>query len=70
MRPVENLHSVSPLHSLRDALRLMITQDINQLPVLQDGRLVGVLDREAVIRSLQIRQSLGLDQACIPSHAA
>jgi CBS domain-containing protein len=48
--------------SLRDVLPLMSGQDVNQLPVVQDGRLVGVLSRDAIIRALQVRQSLGLDR--------
>ncbi len=62
MIPVERLHVVSPGQKLKDVLSLMTTQDVNQLPVVQDGRLVGVLSRDAIIRSLQIRRSLGMHQ--------
>jgi CBS domain-containing protein len=34
----------------------MVLQNVNQLPVVQDGRLVGVLSREETMRSLQIRE--------------
>ncbi|MBV9615914.1 MAG: site-2 protease family protein [Ktedonobacteraceae bacterium] len=59
MVPLEKLHVVSPQQELRDVLPLMSSQDVNQLPVTQDGRLVGVLSRDAIIRSLQVRRSLG-----------
>ena len=47
----ERLHTVSPTQSLSSALPLMNGQDVNQLPVVQDGRLVGVLSRDAGILS-------------------
>ncbi len=60
MISVDKLHVVAPQQNLRDALPLMSGQDVNQLPVVQDGRLVGVLSRDAIIRTLQVRQELGL----------
>jgi CBS domain-containing protein len=61
MTPVERLHVVSPQQKIREVVPLMVAQNVNQLAVVQDGRLVGVLSREDVMRSLEIRQSLGLD---------
>ncbi len=60
MVSIDKLHVVTPQQSLRDVLPLMSGQDINQLPVVEDGRLVGVLSRDAIIRALQVRQGLGL----------
>jgi len=62
MTPLERLHVVSPQHHLKEVVPLMVTQDVNQLAVVQEGRLVGVLSREEIMRSLQIRQDLGLDK--------
>lgn len=62
MVPAERLHTVTPQQNLKDALPLMNGQDVNQLPVVQDGKLVGVLTRDAIIRSLEIRRSLGVDR--------
>ncbi|HLG78008.1 MAG TPA: site-2 protease family protein [Ktedonobacteraceae bacterium] len=62
MVPVERLHVATPQQSLKDVLSLMTGKDVNQLPVVEDGRLVGVLTREAIIRTLEIRRSLGLNQ--------
>ncbi len=61
MTPVERLHAVSPQQSLNEVLPLMVARDVNQLPVVQDGRLVGVLSREDIVRFLEIRRGLGLD---------
>jgi CBS domain-containing protein len=61
MIPVERLHVVSPRQSLNEALPLMVARDVNQLPVVEDGRLVGGLSREDVMRFLEIRRGLVLD---------
>jgi Zn-dependent protease len=61
MTPIERLQVTSPQQSLKEVLPTMISQDINQLPVVQDGRLVGILNRDAIIRSLEVRRRLGLE---------
>jgi len=61
MIPRDRLHIVSPQQSLNDVLPLMAGRDVNQLPVVQDERLVGVLSRDAIVRYLEIRRSLGLE---------
>jgi hypothetical protein len=61
MIPRNRLHIVSPQQSLNDVLSLMAGRDVNQLPVVQDEQLVGVLSRDAVVRYLEIRRSLGLE---------
>jgi CBS domain-containing protein len=38
-----------------------VTQDVNQLPVVQDDQLVGVLSRDDIVRFLEIRRGLGLE---------
>lgn len=62
MVPAERLHTVTPQQSLSEVLPLMTGRDVNQLPVVQDGKLAGVLTRDAIIRSVEIRRSLGLDK--------
>ena len=61
MIPLDRLHVVSPQQSLNDVLPLMVSRDVNQLPVMQDGRVVGVLSRDAIMRYLEIKRSLGLE---------
>jgi Zn-dependent protease len=58
--PVSRLHSVTPQQRLNDVLPLLAGKDINQVPVVQDGRLVGILSREDVIHYLEVRRSLGM----------
>src|SRR6266700_863460 len=56
------LHTITPQQSLKEVLPLMIGENVNQLPVVQDGKLVGVLTRDAILRSLEVRRTLGLNQ--------
>jgi Zn-dependent protease/predicted transcriptional regulator len=61
MTPLERLHTVAPQQSLNEVLPLMVGQDVNQVPVVEDGRLLGVLSREDIVRFLEIRRGLGLE---------
>jgi Zn-dependent protease/CBS domain-containing protein len=63
MVPLERLHTIRPQQTLNDVLPLMTGRDVNQLPVVDDaGRLVGILSRDAILRYVEIRRGLGLDQ--------
>jgi len=44
--------TVSPETSLGDALHLMVERGLERLPVVEDGRLLGILPREPVVRRL------------------
>jgi Zn-dependent protease/predicted transcriptional regulator len=59
MIPLERLHVVAPDQNLNEVLPLMVDGDVNQLPVLQDGHVVGVMSREALMRYLEVKRSLG-----------
>lgn len=61
--PVDRLHAVSPNQDLNDVLSIMANQDVNQLPVVQNGRVVGILSRDSIIRYIEVRRSLGLHAA-------
>lgn len=63
MIPLERLHTVTPDQQLNDVLPLMTGRDVNQLPVVQDGRLVGILSRDAIMRFLEVRRDQHLDRA-------
>jgi CBS domain-containing protein len=63
MTPADRLPVLSPEQGLKGALRLLADSNTDQLPVLQNGHLVGVLSREELMRSLQVRQNLGLNRA-------
>jgi CBS domain-containing protein len=44
--------TVGPETPLGDALHLMVEQGLERLPVVEDGRLLGILPREPVVRRL------------------
>jgi CBS domain-containing protein len=55
MVPAAQVHTITPQTGLLDAMRLMQEHDIHQLPVLDDGRLVGMVTRGDVLRQLEVR---------------
>ena len=68
MIPVERLHVVFPQQSLNDVFPLMAGRDVNQLPVVDNGALVGILSRDAIVHYLEVRQSLGVENAQSDAH--
>ncbi len=67
MRPLEELHIITPDTQVVDALNLMAANDVNQLPVVADGALQGILSRSHLMQLLQTRTELRLDAAHYPS---
>ena len=58
MRGLQQVYVATSKQPLQEVFQMMDAQSINQVPVVEDGRLVGLLSREAIIRYLQVRQSL------------
>ncbi|MFC1907537.1 CBS domain-containing protein [Chloroflexota bacterium] len=54
------LYIVAPEDDLSSAMKLIAQHDINQVPVLRQGRLAGLLKRADIIRHLQLSQELGM----------
>lgn len=57
MKPVRDImkkkiYSVSPDISLEEASGMMVKYDVNRLPVIENGKLVGILVRSDIIRGL------------------
>ncbi|HTR35770.1 MAG TPA: site-2 protease family protein [Bryobacteraceae bacterium] len=59
MLPLERLKHVGPDGELWNALQLMDRDGVNQLPVITDSRVVGMLSREDVVTFLRTLQELG-----------
>jgi Zn-dependent protease len=68
MIPLARLHVVTPQQSLSDVLPLMAGRDVNQLPVLENGALVGVVSRDAIVQYLEVQRSLGAEDAQSDAH--
>ena len=58
----DGLRTVRPGTSLTDALRVLSDGDYDQLPVTEDGTLLGMLSRADVIRQLQLREALEVER--------
>jgi CBS domain-containing protein len=58
MRPLEELHVITPDTQVLDALKLMASNDINQLPVVANGALQGIVSRSHLMQLLQARSDL------------
>jgi Zn-dependent protease len=59
MLPLQKLKRLSPDGELWAALQQMDRDGVNQLPVISDGQVVGMLSREDVITFLRTLQELG-----------
>jgi Zn-dependent protease/CBS domain-containing protein len=54
MTPIDRVTVATPQEDASDALSDLTSHDVNQVPVIQDGRLVGMLQRRDVLRWLQL----------------
>ncbi|MEX2236975.1 MAG: site-2 protease family protein [Dehalococcoidia bacterium] len=58
MTPRERLHVVQPDTPIAEALQLMATHDIHQIPVIATYDLLGFVTRSSIVRYIQFRSSL------------
>lgn len=58
MRPLEDLKAVNPATSAWAAMELMASSDVNQLPVMSNSHLDGVVSRGHILQVLQSRAAL------------
>ena len=56
----EPIHAVKPEDDLNGAMKIIAQYDLNQIPVLNQGKLVGVLTRADVINYLHLSQELNI----------
>jgi CBS domain-containing protein len=55
MRPMSAIHSLSPEAPAMQALEMMGREDVNQLPVMVDGRLEGIVSRGHLLQVIHSR---------------
>jgi Zn-dependent protease/predicted transcriptional regulator len=58
MLPLQRLHTVSPSSPVTESVEIMGRDDVQQLPVLDNGRLLGVISRGTVLQFLRTRAEL------------
>lgn len=60
MKPFDELRTTTPDRPVLEALEEMGRSDVNQLPVIEEERLVGLISRDMIIRYLVTRQELNI----------
>ena len=58
MRPLDEISTVTPATPAAEALKAMTREDVNQLPVVADGRLAGIVTLGHILQLLQSRTEL------------
>jgi CBS domain-containing protein len=58
MTPVEKLKTADPDQDVLSVLEQMEEYNLNQMPVVSEGRVVGLITRDNVLRFLRIRSEL------------
>jgi len=59
MVPIEKVQVASPEEPALSILQRMRTADINQMPIISDQHIVGMIGRDAILRVLQTRLQAG-----------
>lgn len=61
MTPVEQLRTIAPENDIASVLRTMDEGEVNQVPVVEGRRIVGIVTRTDVLRFIQVRQAVGAE---------
>jgi CBS domain-containing protein len=72
MTPAADLATVTPQTDAADALALLARRGVNQLPVVEDDRVIGLIRREDILRWLSIHggEDLGAEASVIAAGQA
>jgi Zn-dependent protease len=60
MTPLDKLKSVSPNEDLSTVLKILTEEDINQVLVVEDGAITGVIGRDNLLSFINLRGELGV----------
>lgn len=60
MTKLESLLAVSPDTDAYTVLERMSEKDVNQIPVVAEGRLIGIIARDSILRFIQAKSELGV----------
>jgi Zn-dependent protease/predicted transcriptional regulator len=58
MKPLDQLRVASPQTPVQESLEVMAKEDLNQMPVVENGEIIGMLRREDILHALQSRLEL------------
>lgn len=59
MTPLERFRFVNPANSMFEVLQIMREYNINQVPVMDNGEVVGWIDRERLLKILELHSAVG-----------
>jgi Zn-dependent protease/predicted transcriptional regulator len=59
MLPIDRIHAASPEEPVLGVLERMQNEDVNQMPVISEGRILGMIARDTILRLLQTRLQVG-----------
>ena len=60
MTPFEKLKWVPPDEDLSSVMQLMTTEDVNQVPVVRNNQIVGMVARDKLLQFVNVRSDLGM----------
>jgi predicted transcriptional regulator len=59
MLPIDRIHAASPEEPVLAVLERLQNEDINQMPVISEGQIVGMIARDTILSMLQTRLQIG-----------
>jgi Zn-dependent protease len=59
MKPVNQLKTVSPDEDLATVMRILTEENVNQVPVMDKGELVGMVARDNLLNFIRLKESVG-----------
>ena len=62
MTPADRVITIAPGATLQQAADVLTQHDFDQIPVVEDGRVLGTITRADVMREFQTREALDLTQ--------
>jgi Zn-dependent protease/CBS domain-containing protein len=60
MVPADKIKSVTPDRTAAEVVEMMDREDLNQVPVMENGQVIGMVARDNVIRFIRTRAELGM----------
>jgi CBS domain-containing protein len=59
MTPIEQVPRLKPTDDATEALSRMVSEDTGRMPVMEEGRLVGIVTRRDILNLFKIKSDLG-----------
>jgi Zn-dependent protease/predicted transcriptional regulator len=60
MTPIEQVACLNPADDATEAFKRMVSEDLGRMPVIEEGRLVGIVSRQDLLDLFKIKSDLGI----------